>query len=605
VIAGVDSLMEAGALTPLDLHFARTVARLGGDDDDLVLLAAAVASRDTGRGHVCVDLPRIVREDVVDGDGNVLESLRWPSLSGWLDALGGCSIVGPPDGTGPLVLDAGHRLYLRRYWEYQQRLASMISRRVGWSDADLDEELLREGLERLFPAEPGRIDWQRVAALQALRRRLCVISGGPGTGKTYTVARILALVLEQAAARGRDAPRITLLAPTGKAAARLRDTIASFPDLAGGGLEPVAREASTIHRRLRPVRGSSTRFRHDATSPLATDLVVVDEASMVDLSLMTRLLDAVPAGARLILLGDRDQLASVEAGAILGDVCNAGAGPGPSAGVARDIERLTGQSLPAGDRPEHTGIWDCVVQLEHSYRYGDATSIASLARAIRSGDAAAALDVLASGDHPSISLYGTDDGAFVRAAVEGFRDTLAQDDPLAALSAYERFRVLCPLRRGPQGVEAVNPTIEQALRREGLLGTRGRWYAGRPILVTSNDYQLQLFNGDAGLVLPSPEHAGAPRAFFGAGRSVAPTRLPAHETAFAMSVHKSQGSEFDEVVILLPGRYTPLLTRELLYTAVSRARTKVTIFGSREIVERAVEARIHRASGLREALWER
>ena len=614
MIAGLETLHEAGALSPLDLHLARTVCRLGGEDDDLVLLAVAVASRRTGRGHVCVDLPGLCGEEIVDDDGAVIESLEWPELEGWTAALRASPVVGPPDAGRPLVLEADRRLYLRRYWEYQERLASMILQRVEESDGDLDEELLRRGLERLFAGEHehGRVDWQRVAALLALRRRLCVVSGGPGTGKTFTVARILALVVEQALARGREAPRFTLLAPTGKAAARLRDSIAAFLDPGRGGpgleVEPAVREAipaeaSTIHRCLRPVRGSVTRFRHDASNPLATDVVVVDEASMVDLSLMTRLLDAVPASARLILLGDRDQLASVEAGAILGDVCNADADTGPSADVVRDVERVAGQVLPGRPRPEGTGIWDCTVQLEHGYRHGDATAIASLARAIRAGDAEQTVEILSSDRHPSVSLEEHDPRAFLEAAVRGYRGYLEQDDPRAALAGYERFRVLCPLRRGPEGVETVNAVVEEALRRAGLVGERGRWYRGRPVLVTRNDYQLQLFNGDAGLILPSPEHGGAPRAFFPSAASVAPSRLPAHETAFCMSVHKSQGSEFDEVVILLPARTTPLLTRELLYTAVSRARSRVTVFGSREIVGRAVEARIDRASGLREELW--
>ncbi len=615
-IATAGALFEAGGLSPLDLHFAMTAARLGGDVDDLVILGAAVASRWTRRGHVCADLPRIVRGDVVDDEGAVVPSLAWPDLERWTDALRASAVAGPPDDVRPLVLDAGDRLYLRRYWEYQQRLAAMLLQRADLSDEGLDDELLRAGLERLFPGGrgAGEVDWQRVAALQALRRRLCVISGGPGTGKTYTVARILSLMAEQALASGRDAPRVALLAPTGKAAARLRGTIATLPAAEGGALEHIARDASTIHMCLHPVRGSSTRFRHDASNPLAADVVVVDEASMVDLSLMTRLLDAIPAGAKLILLGDRDQLASVEAGAILGDVCNADAGLGPTPGTVRDIERVAGQTLPGRPEPGATGIRDCIVQLEHSYRYGDATDIAGLARAIRRGDAAGSIELLESEDHPSIRLVEQDGEALVRAAVEGYRACLEADDPRAALDAFERFRVLCPLRRGPQGLETASALIEHALRQAGLVAGRGRWYRGRPVLVTRNDYGLRLFNGDAGLVLPSPEHGGGLRAFFPAPAghgadeplpSVALSRLPAHETAFAMSVHKSQGSEFDEVAVLLPGRGTPLLTRELLYTAVSRARRKVTLFGSREIVAGAIEARIDRASGLRELLWER
>jgi len=568
-------LREHQLLGPLDEHFARALGRIANESNEDVLLATALLSRQVERGHVCLDLRRLAEQPLAgseEGDGAVV--VRWPQPERWLAALRDTPLIGG-DAT-PLVLDEAGRLYLRRYYEYQQRLAAAILARVRETPDGLDERLLQAGLERLFPAGPDTPspDLQRMAAETAVRRRFCVISGGPGTGKTYTVVKILALLLEQAHAAGADL-RIALVAPTGKAAARLGESV----EKARAGLacseEVKARipvRASTIHRCLGKVPGRMTRFRHDAENPLPADVVLVDEASMVDLALMTRLTDALRPGARLILLGDKDQLASVEAGAVLGDICE---------GVMKEV----------------TG-------LHHSYRYRADSGIGALARAINAGDGAGTLAALAADSALRLvapGARGLVDAALLRRVRQQFEEAREASDPAAALACLERLRILCAHRRGPFGVEDVNRQIEAA-----LLGKRRRRadsaYAGQPIMVTENDYQTDLRNGDVGIVLPE---GAALRAHFpgeGGVRTFALSRLPPHETVFAMSVHKSQGSEFDAVAVLLPLLPSPLLSRELLYTAVTRARSEVTIYGSTEIVTHATARRIERTFGLRDRL---
>jgi exodeoxyribonuclease V alpha subunit len=517
----------------------------------------------------------------------------------------------------PLVLDDAGRLYLRRYWEHQERLAAAIRARASQVEHNIDGAWLRQGLDRLFPANGASPDWQRLAALLAAQRRFCVISGGPGTGKTYTVVKILALLVEQALRLSGRALRVTLVAPTGKAAARLSESIQRAKNELNCSEEvrnAVPEEAATIHRCLGTVWGSSTRFRHDADTPLLTDVVLVDEASMVDLALMSRLVAAVPPEARLILLGDQDQLASVEAGAVLGDICNTGVPRRYSRALVEDIGRLTGDRLQLdADAPRATGIWDCLVQLTHSYRYGPESGIGALARAINAGDSAEAFAVLESGDYADVALVepaedaGLSD-ALRQAVLQGFQPFLSQQTAEEQLQALERFRVLCAHRRGPGGVEVVNQQIEEALAGAGLIRPEGQYYSGRPIIVTRNDYQLQLFNGDVGLITGDPAAASSQRAAFflssdGEPRFLSPSRLPPHETVYAMSIHKSQGSEFDQVAVILPPRLSPVLSRELLYTAVTRARHRVTIHATKEVIEQAIARRVERVSGLRDLLW--
>jgi exodeoxyribonuclease V alpha subunit len=565
----LDQLAAAGALGPLDLRFAAALGRLAGVTDPRVLAGAALANHAPTDGHVCVDLAAV---------GGLVE-VELPDAAAWAAALGGAPALVRPAGAAtptPLVLD-GHRLYLDRTWVYQRRLIAAIRRRVEGPPPAVDEPALAHGLAALFSGDP-REARQRQAAERAVRSRFTVVAGGPGTGKTAVVVKMLALLNAQSP---HAHPRVALLAPTGKAAARLtesiRDTVEQWipKDLR----QDIPTEASTIHRALRWI-WNTPRFRHDADNPLPVDVVVVDEASMVDLPLMAKLVDAVPDSARLILLGDPDQLVSVELGSVLGDICAA---------------------APALD--------GAVVHLEHTWRYPPDSGIHALAQAIHRGDADRALAVLADPAHPDVERLDVSAGpaafdARLRdLALHGYRPAVTATEPQAALRALRAFRVLCAHRQGLRGVARLNREIEAWLASAGLVEPDQPWYAGRPILVTHNDNRLQLYNGDVGVILPL---AGSRRAFFDGGdaglRDFNPALIPSHDTVFATTVHKGQGSEYDHVVTVLPDEPGRLVTRELLYTAVTRARTRVTVLGSSEVVAAGVAAQVVRMSGFADGL---
>jgi len=566
-------LGDVGFFSPFDLQFAATVARLAGDDHPDVRLGAALACRMTAAGHTCVDL-RAMAGRRVELPGDDPEDVHWPSIEPWTAALRASRLVSRPHPRPrtPLVLDDRDRLFLTRYWEYQERLAGQLLARSSCGEVDLDEELLRGGLSRLF--DDAR---QAQAARAAATRRLAVISGGPGTGKTTTVVRILALLQQQALAAGAPPLRVLLLAPTGKAAARLAETVrraregALARQVDEAVLAAVTADASTIHRALRWRPSAPTKFVHGIDHPLPADVVVVDEASMVDLALMTKLIEAVRADARLILLGDRDQLAAVETGATLGDICAAG----------------------------------LAVQLTHSYRFGSRSGIGRLAVAINEGDERRALELLRSSGTADLEwLEVSEERALVRAArpllESGYGPLSQRSDPQQGLDQLGRFRVLTALRGGPFGADGLNALAGRILRPRRAQS----WYPGQPILVLANDYGCGLFNGDTGLI--DADAAGRLKAFFPAAgelpRAISPYRLPQHETVYAMTVHKSQGSEFDEVVVVLPAHPSPVVTRELLYTAVTRARRKVTVLAAEATLLHAVRTPFRRTSGLRDRL---
>ncbi|MBW2096115.1 MAG: exodeoxyribonuclease V subunit alpha, partial [Deltaproteobacteria bacterium] len=516
----------------------------------------------------------------------------------------------PGDET-PLILDENDRLYLFRYWEYEHLLVRKIQESVNAGFDHIDEAVLKKGLAGFFERENSTgPDWQEVACFAAVTRSFCVISGGPGTGKSTVVARILALIALQ---HSGHPSRMALAAPTGKAAQRLQEAIraatddALFPESIRKSLPS---EASTIHRLLGPISGSPF-FRHHAENPLAVDGVIVDEASMVDLPLMSKLVQALPSHARLILLGDQDQLASVEAGAVLGDICDRGSIHRHSTAFCAYYHKLTGQVIPEGPGPL---IQDSLVRLEKNYRFGEESGIGSVSRAVNRGDGEEALIILKNGSRDDVSWVRLPDpinlpGALRDKVLSGYRSSLETQDPEEAFLALERFRIMCALRKGPYGVLNLNRVVERILQAENLISQEGIWYRGRPILITRNDYTLGLFNGDVGLIFPDPDASGDPRALFrkqdGSIRKIHPARLPEHETVFAMTVHKSQGSEFDEVVLILPDQPSPILTRELIYTGLTRARKRGEVWGLEEVFLEGVSRRIERSSGLREALWQK
>ena len=605
MIPGLEKLRSAGALSALDEHFAQTLGRLAGESRAEVLLAASLASRRVGAGHVCLDLGRFVAEGsgLIEGD-----ELQWdpPTLDEWLEILAGSEMierlgVGAAPGSesalpscAPLVLDPSGRLYLRRYWDDEQSLARALRARIADGDSamGLDENVLAEGLNRLFgeEAEPGS-NLQRQAAEGALRSRFFVISGGPGTGKTFTVINIIALLVEQALARGEAPPRVQMVAPTGKAAAHLQGAVQGSLealDCSDAVKAGVPTSASTIHRCLGRRGGTANRFRHGADNPLELDVLLVDEASMVDLALMTRLVEALPRDARLILLGDRDQLASVEAGSVLGDI---GRGPG-------------GEPV---DAPAS------VVHLTRNYRFSSEGSIEELTRRINAGDAEGTLALLADEGRPEVRLveplpgggWGDALSREIRAGYEGF---YSEASPSGRMMALDGFRILCAHRHGAGGVDALNAEAERLLGIEGGLDLASPVQQVRPIGITRNNYELELYNGDVGVVCRNPD---APergwRAFFlapdGTERWFSPLSIGVAETVFATTVHKSQGSEFAAIALVLPDEASPILSRELIYTAVSRARERVTLFSSAAVLSEAIGRRIERSSGLSDALW--
>ncbi|WP_455230654.1 exodeoxyribonuclease V subunit alpha [Geopseudomonas aromaticivorans] len=668
LLALLDAWVERGWLRALDRALVAFFHELDEASAPLTLLASALASHQLGHGHVCLDLAATLAnpdfalslppegEDAARATLLPSEILAGVDLAQWLEVLRGSRLVAV-DGVGeeaPLVLH-GERLYLRRYWSYERAVAAAIGARL--NDAPPLPAELSARLARLFP-EPLVLDgerltdWQKLACALAARGSFSLITGGPGTGKTTTVVRLLALLQEPALAAGQPL-RIRLAAPTGKAAARLTESIgaqvASLP-VADEVREQIPSEVTTLHRLLGSLP-DSRHFRHHAGNPLPLDVLVVDEASMIDLEMMACLLAALPRHARLILLGDKDQLASVEAGALLGDLCRDAEGgfysPDTRAWLeAIGDETLADPALREGDA-ERQPLAQRTVMLRHSRRFGSGSGIGRLARAVNARDAGMARSILAEGgsDLHVLRLRGEQDSALERLLLDGLPAgeakpqgyahylTVLRDSRPAAdcppddqrwqgwaggvLKAFDDFQLLCAVRKGAWGVEGLNPRIAAALHKRGLLESDHGWYEGRPVLVTRNDYSLGLMNGDIGIALRLPEPAERPgeaprpvlRVVFprndGSGglRFILPIRLSAVETVFAMTVHKSQGSEFAHTALILPDTLNPVLTKELVYTGITRARHWFSLIESRGgVFDEAVRRQVERRSGLVEAL---
>jgi exodeoxyribonuclease V alpha subunit len=536
---------DAEAIESSDVHVAQRLTALAAESDENVQLAIALAVRALRNGSVCLDMRSVEQQVGVDG-------LPWPQVDQWLDAVSASPLATQP----PILHVDGDLLYLDRYWLEEQQVCRDVLTMVGATPTQTSPDI-----DRLFPKG---FEEQRAAAEIALSQGLTVLTGGPGTGKTTTVARLLALLT------GGTHLRIALAAPTGKAAARLQEAV----QLEVAKLEPADRQAlaglhaTTLHRLLGSRPDTSARFRHHRGNRLPHDVIVVDETSMVSLTMMARLLEAVRPDARLILVGDPDQLASVEAGAVLADL----------------VDGLDGSKI---------------AELKTSHRFGE--SIGALASAIRDGDADTAVDVLrAGGEHiewiddeqPSEHLRKV----LVPHAV-ALRQAALLGDAAAALNTLDEHRLLCAHRRGPYGVRYWNRQAERWLTEATGEPIWASWYVGRPILVTANDYGLGLYNGDMGVTLLK---AGGLRAVIAgtAPLEFATSRLADVDTVHAMTIHKSQGSQAKDITVLMPPEDSRLLTRELFYTAVTRAKEKIRVVGPDSAVRGAVERRAVRASGL-------
>ena len=641
----VEAWVSRAWLRPLDRAFMLFLDELAPAAEALFLLAAALASHQLGRGHVCLDLAATL--DDPDGtlslppESELAEGpfllparlLRGVTLPVWRRQLADSPLVAAGAGNTPLVL-AGNRLYLRRYWQYEQQVAQAVQSRLAQTIAVPDD--LAASLESLFPAQnSSRPDWQKIACALAIRGALTVITGGPGTGKTTTVVRLLAL-LQSAALRQGGKLRIRLAAPTGKAAARLTESIGmAIARLPADMREAIPSEATTLHRLL-GARLGTRHLRHHADNPLHADWVVVDEASMIDLEMMAALLEALSPQTRLVLLGDKDQLASVEAGAVLGDLCReaeAGYQPGTVAWIAS----MTGEDV-SGYQGDSGALAQQIALLRVSHRFRAESGIGQLALAVNRGDGERVGQVWQRQppypDLAQILLRGPDDkrlGDFVveggagyfpadGAKALGYRHYLAvlheqrpaPEAPVGAyeawaglvLDAFEQFQLLCALRRGPSGVEGLNRLVAETLFRAELIAQTWGWYEGRPVLVTRNDYSLGLMNGDIGITLKFPEAGDFKlRVVFRQPdhsiKQVLPSRLSDVETVYAMTVHKSQGSEFAHVGLVLPEKPNPVLTRELVYTGVTRAKEWFTLLAPNPVIlAQAVARRVRRSGGL-------
>ncbi len=645
LLAGLDSLAEQGQLRRLGAAFARFMVSLGMTDP-VHVLSCAVLSELEGRGHACLML-----EMLADDPCLLLgwSQEQWQRLSdaagglpaelaGWRTSLQNCAQVqydGAPDLQQPLVFK-DDRLYLRRYWRDETQVAAVVGELTAiGSGADADAGRIKIWLDKLFDVHDAGAgpDWQKIACAIAMRSHFSIITGGPGTGKTYTVARLLALLFALS-----DAPerlRIALAAPTGKAAARLKQSIDSAltelsakvaGDLPLAALTARLSPARTLHSLL-GARPGTRAFGHHAGNPLDIDVLIVDEASMVHLEMMASLLDALPKNAMLILLGDKDQLASVEAGAVLGDLCRHAEAGGYSDATLHYIHEATGQIIPPEFMGESSLLAQQTVMLRHSRRFnGPIGDLAAAVNQGRAGQAMACLRTRSGASEQQAILFWQEQAQAEqllqlalsgRAGCEGGYSEYLRLLPacpettdvayyekwvMTVLQAFDSFRLLCAVRDGEWGVAGLNKAIELCAEAQGLIKRRSEWYVGRPVMVTQNDAGIQVFNGDIGITLPDPVRRNALRVYFLEGqlvRSVLATRLRHAETAYAMTVHKSQGSEFHHTVVVLPRECSPVITRELVYTGITRSKKYFTLITPvASVFEAAINTRTQRASGL-------
>ncbi|WP_413283883.1 exodeoxyribonuclease V subunit alpha [Vibrio sp. MA40-2] len=638
----VEWLQETSGIRLLDVQFARFIASIEANSPNDVGFIAGLLSYELSKGHICIKLSDFNPAHILGLYGQTADILLAECAKvNWHQILTGASSIGDEiDSQQPLIFD-GERLYLQRYWYYECFLADKLNNLAEPMPFSVEEkQTLAETLDRLFPTEADQVkevNWQKVAVGVALSRKLSVISGGPGTGKTTTVVKLLSALIEQGLQKG-QIPKIKLVAPTGKAAARLTESIGGAVDSLVNNEQTkllMPTSASTIHRLLGAMPDHA-EFRHNQTNPLHLDLLVVDEASMVDLPLMAKLLDALPKQARLILLGDKDQLASVEAGAVLGDIC-AFIDGGYSAKQASLLAELTGfdpawlsakASSSIQDSATSNRLSECLCLLRKSYRFNENSGIGVLAKAINQSDIPALISVLDS-DYQDVIHHSLTTDSYremidflvaeysnyltcVNKAIEDNSERITQH-ARKALFLFAQCRLLCAVREGKFGLSGLNQQIEAGLKQARLINTTDElWYLGRPIMITRNDHALGLFNGDIGITMLVTEidKMGEQRRYLkvffelpdGSVKAVLPSRIPEHDTAYAMTIHKSQGSEFPTTVMVLPNQYSKILSKELIYTGVTRAKNKLIVFADNQVMIKGAKTKTQRLSGLKSRL---
>ncbi len=613
----LEQLLKHKIIRPIDAEFARFIVQSQQTQDEALALLVTLLSVELGHKNVCLDLGAI---DVLAPLGQLPAEIQLPSLTALKDSLANYDCIATVRSatavpSKPLVRYK-NRLYLQRYWQYEVSVAERL-KHFALKPVALDIELATTMLQQLFTPQ-AELDRQKIACTMALLKDFAVITGGPGTGKTTTVTKLLVLLIAQYLKSLGHRPVIKLVTPTGKAAARLSESIKGAKarlDIAPQIMQNLPDTATTIHRLL-GVKHNSSNFVHNRDNPLHLDVLVVDEVSMVDLPMMAKLLEALPENAKVVMLGDKDQLASVEAGSVLADICGQGKTMQAfSLDVATQIEALAQVRLPESPL-ERPSLSNCICLLEKSHRFDDKSGIGQLAQAVNRGDIDGALHLERSGAAQLLfrDIDETDYQYLINHSARAYQVYLqmVKDgvDAKSIIEQFNRYQVLCAMREGDYGVSGLNEAIEKRLAQLGMIEPKQQFYPGRPIMIAKNDYALQLYNGDIGVLLPD-EQSGHLKAWFinsdAQVRSVYPNRLPAHEAVYAMTVHKSQGSEFEEVSFVLPAlsqaQGNKVLSRELVYTGITRAKKQFNLFAQKQVLNIAIGERTARNSGLAALLY--
>ena len=612
------SRIDPSQVRQLDVQFSKFLSELETESTDIGV-AGFLVSSELGKGNVCLDFMAFNEHLSSQELQSVLSSIKTSPLVHLVTE----SIEITESIETPLVLK-GSCLYLQRYYKYENGLDHEIRSRLQPMPWDVDRQ--SDLLQSLFDVSPeqSEINWQAVAAYTAAQNKFSVISGGPGTGKTTTVIRLLALIIQQYQSAYKRSPIIKLAAPTGKAAMRLTESIVGAKQSLKVDLtikDAIPQKAETLHRLLQ--RNLNGDFKYNQHNRLHLDVLIVDEASMIDLPLMSKLISAMPEHGQIILLGDKDQLASVEAGSVLADICDNETQHGYSSGFTEKLKSMVGGDYTDYIEKEGAVIRDHICQLRKSYRFDENSGIGHLARASNAGDYEAWHTALNPDSHESfsdIAFHELTDEAYKAVISEATEDIsknikqinqqgMSDTQALEIHKAYGRYQILCALKEGPLGVSGINEEIEKLLKHKGAITGESQWYVGRPVIILENDYGLNLYNGDIGILLPQMTESGEAKlkaTFIGADekvRWVQPSRLPKHDTVYAMTVHKSQGSEFEHCTFILPNYAVPILTKELIYTGITRAKKTLTLLADNRVLKSALKKKVQRSSGLGQLLW--
>ena len=550
MVLDLDNLFDRHFFSNLDYFFARSMAKAFSENEPIVLVSCALVSKSLFEGHICLDI-KGMSETVQPVSETNNDLIKYPDLDTWINALQNSLMVSDNIQT-PLVLDSDYRLYFSKYYDFQNRLTRNISQRFFLKSSDMDEATIDEILGSCFIRKDKHSNHQEKAVKHAIKNYFTIVSGGPGTGKTYVTIVIKKMFLSYAKKHGLPEPKIICVAPTGKAASKMD-------------------QGSTIHSILKPLK-NKPGFYYNKNNPLQTDVMIIDEASMIDIILLTRLLEAIPMTAKVIVLGDIYQLSSIQAGSVFSDICSV------------------------------KGLSSNLFLLDYNFRSKGKTGIENLSKAINGNDVQGLEDILTTGRYPDVvfeSLMGKGliDNVVNKFILEGYKSFVAADTVEAALNELDNFKILCAHNSGEFGTLQVNHLCEKILRADDNFDIKDK--SKRIIMVNTNDYKKGLFNGDTGIVFERKE--GVNTFFKTLDNTIKQYRasdLPGSDAAFAITIHKSQGSEFNTVLMIIPDRISPVITRQLLYTGITRAKTKIIIVGNINIIKKAVNLSIKRNSGL-------